>query len=963
MSEKGKGVSSTPSLNITESKQAEEELARLSEAVRMSADSIVISDMEGKITYVNEATLKMYGTDDPKDLLGKSSFELIAPEDREKAFAGMREVMKKGYSKDKEYQLISKSGNMLPVEMSTSLIKSKTGEAVGFVGITRDITERKRMEEALRESEMKYKLLFESSGSAITYFDTEGKCVFLNRRGAKYLGGEAEEFIGKSIYDIFPETANFYVQRFTKIMNEGKGYIFEDSVELPDGKRWFSSNIQPVTDESGTVRGIQIISDDITEHKRAEEELRSSEERLRILFEYAPDAYYLSDLKGNFVDGNKAAEEITGYKRDELIGKSFLKLKLLSPRQIPKAAALLTKNALGLSTGPDEFILNWKDGNQVPVEIRTFPVKIKGQTLVLGIARDITERKRMEHDLKERVKELQCLYGIARIDERPGITPDELYQEVANLLPASWQYPEITCARIVLNDKKFETENHKETKWKQSSDIKVYGAKAGQVEVSYLEERPGIDEGPFSKEERLLIDAVAKQLGNITERKRAEEALSNANVRLRVLQRVIAAVHSTLDLEEVFKQITDGAAYSLGYTTALILTLNDEKKCFEIKALSTQKRLLPQIGKVLGFSLKNLSIPADSEFQAGVRSVLEGRVAIAKSMTEIAYPIISKKMCSALEKLGGTRNYIVVPLKVREEVVGALFITSPREKVSEEELTMLQNFARAASQAIRNANLHSQTKQAEAALRASHEELQATNEELRDAQEKLVRSERLAAIGQLAGGVGHELRNPLSAIKNAVYYVRGKVAKSELGQKEPQVIEFLDIMDDEINSSSKIINDLLGFSRVGKPTVSPTRIERVIDDALSYTTIPENIELTKKLDTDLPEVKIDTDQVRQVLVNMILNAVQAMPTGGKLTINAREKDKFLEVEITDTGCGMPHEVMVKIFDPLFTTRAKGIGLGLAVCKAIIDRHTGYIEVKSEVEKGTTFIIKLPLRAE
>jgi len=248
-------------------------------------------------------------------------------------------------------------------------------------------------------------------------------------------------------------------------------------------------------------------------------------------------------------------------------------------------------------------------------------------------------------------------------------------------------------------------------------------------------------------------------------------------------------------------------------------------------------------------------------------------------------------------------------------------------------------------------------------LRAANEELQATNEELRDAQEKLVCSEKLAAIGQLAGGVGHELKNPLGAIKNAVYYIRRKVSKSELSQKEPRVMEFLDIIDEEINSSSNIIDDLLGFSRVGKPVVSPTRIEKVIEDALSYTTIPENIELTKKLGTDLPEIKIDTDQVRQVLVNMILNAVQAMPAGGKLTISAGEKDKFLEVDIADTGCGIPQEVTDKIFDPLFTTRAKGIGLGLAVCKAIIDRHQGHIEVENKVGKRTTFTIKLPLEAE
>ena len=248
-------------------------------------------------------------------------------------------------------------------------------------------------------------------------------------------------------------------------------------------------------------------------------------------------------------------------------------------------------------------------------------------------------------------------------------------------------------------------------------------------------------------------------------------------------------------------------------------------------------------------------------------------------------------------------------------------------------------------------------------LESANEELQAANEELTETQEQLIRSEKLAAIGQLAGGVGHELRNPLGAIKNAVYYIKGKVANSELAQQELRVMEFLDIMDDEINSSNKIINDLLGFSRVGKPAVSLARIEKVINDALAltHTPIPENIELTKKVDAGLPEAEIDTDQIHQVLVNVIMNAVQAMPEGGKLTIGAKQEDKFLEVEISDTGYGIPQETIDKIFDPLFTTKAKGIGLGLAVCKAIIDRHDGHTAVKSKVGKGTTFTIKLPLR--
>jgi len=149
---------------------------------------------------------------------------------------------------------------------------------------------------------------------------------------------------------------------------------------------------------------------DITERKQAEEELKNSEERLKILFDYAPDACYISDLKGNFIDGNKAAERLTGYKKEELIGKSFLKLNLLSLADIPKAAKALTKNIMGKPTGPDEFVLNRKDNSKVTVEISTYPVKIKGKILVLGIARDITARKQTEEEIKSAAVKWQTTF-------------------------------------------------------------------------------------------------------------------------------------------------------------------------------------------------------------------------------------------------------------------------------------------------------------------------------------------------------------------------------------------------------------------------------------------------------------------------------------------------------------------------------------------------------------------------
>jgi PAS domain S-box-containing protein len=182
-------------------------------------------------------------------------------------------------------------------------------------------------------------------------------------------------------------------------------------------------------DERGQITGELVIISDITRRKKVEEEIRDSQERLKMLFTHAPDGYYLSDVKGCFIDGNIAAEAILGYKKEELIGKNFLKINLIAPKDIPKAIANLAKNMLGKSTGPDEFSLKRKDGNYISVEVSTHPVKIKGVLYVLGIARDITKRKiaeleleehreRLEekvHELQEAMKHIKRLEGLVPI--------------------------------------------------------------------------------------------------------------------------------------------------------------------------------------------------------------------------------------------------------------------------------------------------------------------------------------------------------------------------------------------------------------------------------------------------------------------------------------------------------------------------------------------------------------------
>lgn len=225
-------------------------------------------------------------------------------------------------------------------------------------------------------------------------------------------------------------------------------------------------------------------------------------------------------------------------------------------------------------------------------------------------------------------------------------------------------------------------------------------------------------------------------------------------------------------------------------------------------------------------------------------------------------------------------------------------------------------------------------------------------------QERLLRQEKLAVLGQLAGGMGHELRNPLGVIGNSAYYLNMK-----LKDADEKVKKHLDILQGEVQRANKIISDLLEFSKARPPSLVEYDLNSIIIDALAEIKIPENISVESQLDKKLPRIQLDPDQIRRVFINIISDAVQAMPEGGRLDINTGVKGDFVEMMIRDTGEGIPEENIQKIFEPLFSTRARGIGLGLTIVKGIIDSHKGVIEVESGIGEGTTFTIKLPLEEE
>jgi len=226
-------------------------------------------------------------------------------------------------------------------------------------------------------------------------------------------------------------------------------------------------------------------------------------------------------------------------------------------------------------------------------------------------------------------------------------------------------------------------------------------------------------------------------------------------------------------------------------------------------------------------------------------------------------------------------------------------------------------------------------------------------QELKETQAKLLQSEKLASMGQVSASVGHELRNPLSVIKNSTYYLKMKI------KEDPKLVKHLDILDRQVIAAEKIIDDLLTFTRISELSATLTDIHQTIDDVLSITDVPSGVLIEKNFDPQLLPFQVDSDQIRRVFINLIQNAFQAMNNGGTLKVTTRQKDGWSEIEFSDTGHGIVPENLEKLFQPFFTTRAKGIGLGLAVSKKIIDQHKGKIQINSDLGKGTTFTISLP----
>jgi signal transduction histidine kinase len=331
------------------------------------------------------------------------------------------------------------------------------------------------------------------------------------------------------------------------------------------------------------------------------------------------------------------------------------------------------------------------------------------------------------------------------------------------------------------------------------------------------------------------------------------------------------------------------------------------------------------------------------------QTVLTGKARIINNFLRSEDPFVD---CFLEE---GFQSSAYIPLVSKGKPVGVMCVSNRSEfKFSDEHISFLMAIGNQIGLAVDHANLY--------------EDIKKAYQDLKLAQEQIVRNEKMASLGKLAATIAHEINNPMAAILNYIKLIKKLITKGRfLPEKIPDITRFLNIMDTETVRCGEIVKSLLAFSRESNIEMKKYSIEEIVDrtmNIIDHDLKIRKIKLIKEIEPHLPPIKCDIKQIQQALLNIISNAAEAITGGGIITVAAKrsENNGFLDIAISDTGCGISKENIENVFEPFFTTKeeGKGVGLGLSVVYGIITKHQGSVMVESEPGQGSVFKVQLPI---
>jgi len=783
---------------------------------------------------------------------------------------------------------------------------------------------RTHIEKTLQESE-KYRTMVENSANIIGIFQDE-VLKYVNSAAVLKLGWTYEELLSPSFDPIekvvAPKSRKLLKENVSKRLRGEDVPSYEITLIRKDG-----SEVQVLIRGTKIIYNqkpaIEFVFDDITERKRAEEQLRQSEERYRSLIDRMLDGIYLSTHEGRFVEVNSAFVKMFGYsnKQEMLDIKDIKKELYFSPEERGRHI---------LDTDQEEvkqYRMRRKDGSEVWVEDHGGYVHDEQGNIVYheGMLRDITERRRAEEAVRESEEKYRTIFhnsplGIFRstfdghlLEVNPALAKMFGYGSPENMVHEVYDVAKQVFVRA-------EDRNTIVNQQLGSNDVTQhlnhYRRKDGSEFIANLYVKTVRD----GQGQPIFLEGIVE---DITERKRLEEELERYSLHLEEL--VAERTVKLRESEEKYRELFDACPVS-----------------FWEEDFSAVKQFIDELRRkgVSDFGAYFANHPEDIAKCAGLVKVLR--------VNKATVSLYDAK--SADEILGGLSGLLTEESN-RKRFVGELLALAQGKKYYEAEME--------------NRTLRGETKHCNVicAVVPGYEQSLArvlicivdlTTQKKLEAD--LIKSQRLAAIGETAAKVGHDLRNPLQGIAGALYLLR----KESLTAEERN--EMLQVIENDLKYSDAIIKDLSDYSAEINLKLTPTTPKLIARDGIQAVKVPLNVRV-EDLSEDQPSLGVDPDRMRRVFINLIQNAIDAMPQGGTLTISSKQFKDDAEITISDTGSGMSQKIMENLWKPFQTTKAKGMGLGLAICKRIVDAHEGNISVKSKAGEGTTMTIRLPIKLE
>ncbi|MGC9323454.1 MAG: PAS domain S-box protein [Desulfomonilia bacterium] len=1019
--------------DVTERKRSEEALRRSEEKYRgilkNMEEAYLELDLSGDFTFFNDAACRILGYD-RDEMMGMNYRAYTSPETADRLYEVFHRVFETGNSEFLvDYEVICKDGTVKINEMTAGLLRDARGRGIGFRGVARDITERRKTDRALRESEKRYRMLAENVHDVIWTMDLDLRFTFVSPSIERFAGYRPGEMVGNSLGDFLTSssyrmcsdilTEELAQEKMGEAIDPFRSRTAELELIGTDGEILsIEMTATFIRDEDGNPTEILGIARDITEWVQAREEIRKTNQRLSTLIQAIPDIVYFKDAQGRNLTVNKAYEVLAGVAQRDVIGKTDHDVL---PAELARQCAMSdteVKEARAALRFEEEMVS--RDGKHLFFDTIKAPIfDDRGRFMgLVGVSRDITERKQAEDALRDSELRYRLLAENARdviwvlnpdltyryvspsVKHLRGFTADEaMNQNLQDVLtPESYAH----AIEIFSREKEQEFGEHKHgADWSLTLELEMVCKDEStvwtEVTVNILYDQGG---------EPVGLLGITR---DISERRQAQDALRNSEYRYRTIFESTATANIIVAEDATILLANSNFEKLCGYTKEELegkmpwTTLVVEEDLERMKRYHTMRRTEPgtvpdtyefrarmRDNQVRDLFMSVAVIPDTSESVASIVDITERKKAeealrqseerfrdLAELLPETVYETDEKGYFTfvnqaAFERFRYTSEDFHRGLTVFDTIVEK---DHPRavenvrrimngERIGLNEYTAIRKDGTTFPALIHSTVIVRNGKPA--GLRGFLIDIS----EKKNLENQLIRAQKLEAIGTLAGGIAHDFNNLLMGVLGNVSLMQMEESMGEPTRDRLKNIE------QYVQRGSELTRQLLGFARGGKYEVKTTDIAEFIRQSSEmFGRTKKEVRIHNKFAHDLWSVDVDQGQMEQVLLNLYVNAWQAMPRGGDLYLSAENVElgevvvephglcagEFVKISVTDTGVGMDESIRERVFEPFFTTkeRGRGTGLGLASAYGIVKNHGGFINVESELGVGSTFIVYLP----